>query len=211
MTETTQPSNTTDTTETTQANRRSRPSPALVIFLVFPVLGLLAACVVMLSSAPASQQTPATPMPVTLAPPKVLADAPMIDFTLTALDGETVSLSDYNGRIVFLNFWATWCTPCKKELPAFQQFQAQQPADGPVILAVDVGETPEQVRGFLDEFGVTGLKILLDPDLTASDSYGIFNMPTTFVIDRSGVVSYIKYGETTIDDLYTYLDALNGA
>lgn len=207
MTETTQSS---DTSEITQARSRSRPSPALVIFLIFPVLGLLAAGVVMLSNAAASDQ-PATPLPVTLAPPKVLADAPMIDFTLTSLDGDPVSLSDYNGRIVFLNFWATWCIPCKKELPAFQEFQAQQPPDGPAILAVDVAETPEQVRAFLDEFGVTGLTVLLDPDMTASDSYGIFNMPTTFVIDRNGVVSYIKYGETTIDDLYAYLDALGSA
>jgi peroxiredoxin len=181
-----------------------------VIFLIFPLIGLLAAGVVVLTNATTSDQ-PATPLPVTLAPPRVLADAPMIDFTLTSLDGEAVSLSDYNGRIVFLNFWATWCTPCKKELPAFQAFQAQQPADGPVILAVDVAETPEQVRAFLDEFGVTGLTILLDPDLTASDSYGIFNLPTTFVINRQGIVSYIKYGETTIDDLNAYLDALNAA
>lgn len=200
----------TDTPQTKPAQGRHRPSPALVIFLIFPLIGLLAAVVMILmnTSVPG---IPPTPLPVTLPPPKVLADAPMIDFTLTTLDGGSVSLSDYAGRVVFLNFWATWCTPCKRELPAFQEFQAQQPADGATILAVDVAETPEQVRMFLDEFSVTGLTILLDNEMTASDSYGIFNMPTTFVIDGNGIVNYIKYGETTIDDLYAYLDALNAS
>lgn len=203
----------TDTSQTqaTPPERgRSRPSPALVIFLIFPLIGLLAAGVIMLmnTSVPG---IPPTPPPVTLAPPKVLADAPMIDFTLTSLDGESISLSDYQGRVVFLNFWATWCTPCKRELPAFQAFQAQQPADGAAILAVDVAESPEQVQTFLNEFGVSGLTVLLDSDMTASDSYGVFNMPTTFVINRDGIVSYIKYGETTVDDLNTYMDALGAS
>ncbi|MFN8449856.1 MAG: TlpA disulfide reductase family protein [Anaerolineae bacterium] len=201
---------TSQTQATTPERGRYRPSPVLVIFLIFPVIGLLAAGVVMLTNATASVR-PATPLPVTLAPPKVLADAPIIDFTLTSLDGKTVSLSDYHGRVVFLNFWATWCTPCKRELPAFQAFQAQQPADGAAILAVDVAESPEQVQSFLNEFGVSGLTVLLDSDMTASDSYGVFNMPTTFVINRDGIVSYIKYGETTVDDLNTYMDALGAS
>lgn len=196
-------------TESTPAATQPASRRAL-IFLVFPALGLLAAAVFVFTNA-AAPQTSATPMPVTLPPPPVLADAPMIDFTLTSLDGETVSLSDYAGRVVFLNFWATWCEPCKRELPAFQAFQETQPADGAVILAVDVAETSEQVAAFLDEYQVTGLTILLDPDKATADSYGIFNMPTTFVIDGNGVVNYIKYGEATVGDLNSYLEALGSA
>src|SRR5664279_2911231 len=189
---------------------RHHPSPALVVFLIFPLLGLIAAGIVMLGNTSASTGgIPPTPVPVTLPPPKAVANAPMIDFTLTSLDGKTVHLSDYAGRIVFLNFWATWCTPCQKELPAFQQFQAQQSADGPAIIAVDVLESSDQVQAFLDKFSISGLNILLDSDEKVGDSYGIFNLPVTFVIDQKGIVRYPKYGAMTVDDLNSYVTALN--
>ncbi|MEP7291911.1 MAG: TlpA disulfide reductase family protein [Chloroflexota bacterium] len=190
--------------------KANRPAPALLIFLLFPVIGLVAAGIVILTNRlPATGGTPPTPAPVTLPPAQAVANSPMIDFTLTSLDGETVSLSDYAGRIVFLNFWATWCIPCQKELPAFEQFQAQQGADGAVILAVNVQETPEQITAFLDQYQVSGLNILLDSEGDASEHYGIFNMPTTFVIDGQGIVRYPKYGEVTLDELNGYVAALN--
>lgn len=192
--------------------KSNRPAPALLLFLLFPIVGLLAAGVVMLTNtSSATGGTPPTPLPVTLPPPPIAEDAPIIDFTLTSLDGETVSLSDYGGRIVFLNFWATWCIPCRKELPAFQQFQALQPPDGAVILAVNVQETPDQIRAFLDQYGGSDLTILLDSEGKASQSYGIFNMPTTFVIDEDGIVNYVKYGEMTVDDLNAYVKAVSAA
>src|SRR5664279_5202599 len=141
---------------------RHHPSPALVVFLIFPLLGLIAAGIVMLGNTSASTGgIPPTPVPVTLPPPKAVANAPMIDFTLTSLDGKTVHLSDYAGRIVFLNFWATWCTPCQRELPAFQQFLAQQPANEATVLSVDVAETSDQINAFLTKFSISGLNILI--------------------------------------------------
>lgn len=191
------------------ATARQRPPAALLLFLIFPLVGLLAAGIVIVTNASALPGAlPPTPVPVTLPPPKAVADSPMIDFTLQSLDGQTVSLSDYAGRIVFLNFWATWCTPCQKELPAFVAFQAQQSADGPAILAVDVQESADQVAGFLDRFDIHGLNVLLDTNATASDSYGIFNLPVTFVIDEHGIVRYPKYGAMTVDDLNAYVQAL---
>ncbi len=196
-------------TETTASSRR-RPSAALLIFLLFPLLGIAAAGIVILTNGSALPGAlPPTPVPVTLPPPKAVANAPMVDFTLTSLDGQTVSLSDYAGRIVFLNFWATWCTPCQKELPEFVEFQAQQPADGAVILAVDVQESADQVAGFLERFDIRGLNVLLDSEGMASDSYGIFNLPVTFVIDTDGIVRYPKYGAMTVADLNAYVEALN--
>ncbi len=165
-------------------------------------------------AAPTAATTPApTPSPAapTVAPPPVVEDTPIIDFTLTSLDGDTVSLTDYAGRIVFLNFWATWCIPCRKELPAFQQFQAQQAADGPAILAVNVAEDTGQITTFLAEYGVSGLNILLDTDSSVADRYGIFNMPTTYVIDGRGIVNYVKYGEVTVEDLAAYVEAVTAA
>jgi len=149
-------------------------------------------------------------LPVTL-PPKQLANSPMIDFTLNSLDGKTVHLSDYAGRIVFLNFWATWCTLCQRELPVFEQFLSQQPANGATVLSVDVAETSDQINAFLNKFSISGLNVLMDNDAAVSDSYGIFNMPTTFVIDGKGIIRYPKYGAMTVDDLNGYVAALKGA
>lgn len=187
---------------------KNKPSPVLLIFLAFPLLGLLAAAFVMASS---NAGTPATPAPVTLVPAQMLPNSPMIDFTLTSLDGQTVSLSDYAGRIVFLNFWATWCVPCQKELPALQQFQSEQPPDGAAILAINVMEAPDLVAGFLNEYDASHLTVLLDTEGKAYDSYGVFNLPTTYVIDRQGIIRYPKYGALTVADLYSYVEALDAA
>lgn len=194
------------------AMKTNRPSPVLLIFLLFPLVGLAAAAVVILTNtSPETGGTPPTPAPVTLAPPPVSEDTPMIDFTLTSLDGETVSLSDYTGRIVFLNFWQTTCIPCREELPAFEAFQAQQVADGAVVLAVNILETSDQIVPFIDEYGGSSLEILLDSDSGVADRYGIFAMPTTYVIDGSGIVNYVKLGEMTADDLAAYVEAVSAA
>jgi peroxiredoxin len=201
-----------ETEPMSQAPKRSRPSSVLLVFLIFPILGMVAAGIVIMTNASALPGAlPPTPLPVTLPPPKAVANSPMIDFTLTSLDGKTVSLSDYAGRVVFLNFWATWCTPCQKELPAFQAFQAQQSADGPAILAVDVAESADQVTGFLNRFDIQGLNVLLDSDSKVGDSYGIFNLPVTFIIDERGIVRFPKYGAMTVDDLNSYVAALKAA
>ena len=190
---------------------RRGPAPALILFLLFPIVGLIAAGIVIFTNAPANGGVASTPEPVTLPPAKAVANSPMINFALTSLDGKTVHLSDFNGRMVFLNFWATWCTPCQKELPAFAQFQAQQAPDGPEILSVDVQESKDQVETFLTEFSITGLNILLDPDAKAADSYGVFNLPVTFIIDTRGIIRYPKYGPMTVDDLNAYVAALKAA
>lgn len=190
------------------------PSRVLLIFLVFPLLGLAAALVMIISSqappTPAAVALP-TPPPVTLAPVPTavtIANAPIIDFELTSLDGETVRLSDYNGRIVFLNFWASWCEPCTRELPAMQEFVRAQPEDGAVVLAVNVEESAETVTAFLAEQGIRDLEILLDRASSAAASYGVFNIPVTFIIDEAGIVRYPKYGEITQAEMNGYVQSL---
>jgi len=183
--------------------------------LTFPLFGLLIAALLLFTNAlrPAAR-IPPTPPAITLPPMPTAVNVSgeaLIDFTLPTLTGDPVSLRDYVGRVVFLNFWATWCEPCRRELPAFVNFMREQtgPAD-PIILAVNLEETPEQIYQFMAEEGLdlSGLPILLDRDGTTADSYGVFNIPVTFVIDQTGIVRYPSYGEMTRTDIDNYLTAL---
>lgn len=189
----------------------SKLSPVILIFLALPLLGVVAAVIIIATNGGLNPAVEPTPQAVSLPDSSEVIDAPMIDFTLNTLDGNPVSLSDFKGRIVFLNFWATWCGPCEREIPTLQEFtreQARTQGDA-VVLAVDMQETQEDVRRFLDARSVTSLLVLLDETGEVSDQYGVFNLPVTFVIDRDGVVRYPKYGEVTLDELHAYVDALN--
>src|SRR5262249_1716850 len=150
-----------------------------------------------------------TPAPVTMPPPPTatvdVLGSPAPDFHLQSLDGQTVRLSDFRGRIVFLNFWATWCEPGRRELPAFQAFMQNQPPNGPVVLAVDVNESADTVTTFLDQLGVRDLAILLDSNHEVADAYGVAPIPVTFVINAAGIIRYSKYGEMKGVDLQAYM------
>jgi peroxiredoxin len=201
---------------TQPAEPTNRPSPVLLVFLIFPLIGLAAAVALMASNAAAIPQAISVPTPVAVTIPAVpspapVMGAPMLDFTLDDLDGTPVSLSDYAGRIVFLNFWATWCEPCKRELPALSAFAAQQSSDGPAVLTVNSGEAIDTVRTFLDEQGIGGLTVLLDPSTDITAQYGVFQIPVTFVIDAQGIARYPHYGEIRPEDLIGYVQALEGA
>ena len=101
-----------------------KPSPILIVFLIFPILGILAAVALALSSGVAANTPVPTPESITLQQTSLI-DKPAPNFELASLDGPRQRLSSYRGRTVFINFWATWCEPCKRELPAFMQFQAE--------------------------------------------------------------------------------------
>lgn len=185
-----------------------KPAPALVIFLIFPLLGLLAAVGFALANGGAVTPPP-TPLPVTLADGSLMNQAAP-NFELTALDGNTYRLSSYRGRVVFLNFWATWCEPCVREMPALQQFAQMQAADGAMIFAINHDETPDEVQAFLDANGVSALSILLDSNAVVHAAYHADRLPTTYVIDRTGVVRYVHLGEVTVADLQAYVDQVAG-
>lgn len=197
-------------------NNSSSKAPTFLLFLILPVLGVFAAFMLIMSERQVQTipdyVAPPTPMPVTPLPTSVnVLNLPIIDFELPLLGtDQTVSLSDYNGRIVFLNFWATWCEPCKRELPAFAEFTQANADDptAPIILAVNYGESAELIEAFLSEQGITGLNILLDTDSSVSGRYGAFRLPTTYVIDESGVVRYPKFGEMHLEDIEGFIDWL---
>jgi peroxiredoxin len=117
------------------------------------------------------------------------------DFTLRTIDGDKISLSDFNGRPVMLNFWATWCGPCREEMPYLQSIQedASWIEDGLVILAVDAAETPTTVNQFLDTFGIT-FNVVIDADNEVFLDYSIRAIPTTYFIDSNGIIKAVKIG-----------------
>ncbi len=129
---------------------------------------------------------------------------PAPDFELLALSGETVRLSDYLGRPVILNFWATWCAPCRLEMPELQRAQAEFGDEGPLVLTINQEESAERVGEFLDEVGLT-LPALLDSDAGVGKTYGAFFLPTTVIVDQDGRVAAIHRGMISRDQLNDYL------
>jgi len=109
------------------------------------------------------------------------------DFTLPLLGGGNTALSSYKGKVVLLNFWATWCPPCRAEMPSMETFYKRFNAQGLEILAVDVGEDALVVQRFIKNGGFT-FPVLLDTGNKTSSVYGISAIPTTFVIDREGKI-----------------------
>src|SRR5262245_60957034 len=113
--------------------------------------------------------------------------APAPDFALVGLDGKTVRLGDLRGRVVFLNFWATWCPPCREEMPAMQALAAELEKEGLVVLAVNYAETAEVAEAFVQETGLT-LPVLLDGDGAIARRYRVPGLPASFFVDRRGAL-----------------------
>ena len=110
------------------------------------------------------------------------------DFSLFTLDGQKVKLSDYHGKAVLLNFWATWCPPCKVEMPWFVDLQKQYGKDGLVILGVAMDDSePASIAKFAQELGVN-YTVLLGTDKVSDDYGDVQYLPTTFFIGRNGAV-----------------------
>lgn len=109
------------------------------------------------------------------------------DFTLKDLKGTQVTLKNFKGRVVFLNFWATWCPPCRREMPSMERLYKQLKDRDFTMLAVDMQESEKQVRAFISEFSLS-FPALLDLNGDISSLYGIVGLPTTYIIDREGKI-----------------------
>lgn len=121
-----------------------------------------------------------------------------LDFELETLDGETVKLSDYRGQRVMLNFWATWCPPCRAEMPDMQKFQDNQDVQ---ILAVNLTETEAgraQVENFMDELNLS-MTVPMDEESAVSTDYSVMAYPTTYMIDSNGRIQSVMMGAINYD------------
>lgn len=134
------------------------------------------------------------------------------DFQLDNLDGQSVSLSGYRGQPVLVNFWATWCQPCRSEMPLIQMvFTDKKWADeGLMVLAIEIGESPARVKEFVKEYEFT-FPILLDSSQNVFFEYHAHMVPTTFFIDRLGRIREIKIGPfSSVEEIETSLEKIIG-
>lgn len=131
-----------------------------------------------------------------------------INFKLRDLNGNEVSLSDFKGKKVFLNFWASWCPPCKAEMPDIEKLYQETKNSDLVILAVNLGEDSKTVKSFISKNNYN-FKVLLDSDQEVAIKYNITSIPTSFFIDKNGNIVSKRIGAMTINEMKSYINSLN--
>jgi peroxiredoxin len=114
-------------------------------------------------------------------------------FALAAKDGGQVSLADLKGQVVMVNFWASWCGPCRQEMPHLEALYQRYSSLGFTLLGVNVDKDSGDAQAFLDETSVS-FPILLDPESSVSELYDVIAMPTTVLVDRTGNMRFIHHG-----------------
>ena len=120
--------------------------------------------------------------------PKIVKAGDMApDFRIVTDSGKTVSRSDFGGKLLVLNFWASWCPPCVEETPSLNAFQQQMKDDGVVVLAVSIDANEKLYKQFIQRYKV-GFNTARDPEANISASYGTFQIPESYIIDRTGHV-----------------------
>lgn len=125
----------------------------------------------------------------------VQMDYPSPELTLTDLNGVTHSLADYRGQVILVNLWATWCPPCKEEMPTLQAFHNKYDDDGFAVIAINDGDPTEDVLQFVEDYQLT-FPVWLDPTYIATEqAFKTLNLPSSFVIDRNGTVRLQWVGE----------------
>lgn len=115
-------------------------------------------------------------------------------FALLGMDDKQHKLSDYKGKVAMINFWGTFCPPCKQEMPAIQKQYEQWKDKGLEVIGVNLGESSVTVQSFIRQNELT-FPILYDPDLNIRAKYGVVQYPTTFFVNRDGEITTIKIGE----------------
>lgn len=143
--------------------------------------------------------------------PSPLLGRPAPAFTARLFDGATIRLGDLRGQVIFLNFWASWCPPCRAEARALEEAWRRYKDQGIVFVGVNTQDEETRARDFIAEFGVT-YPNGMDPGGRIAIDYGVWGLPETFFIDRQGRITYKHVGALGWDTITAKLDeALRGA
>jgi len=182
----------------------AQPSLGRLIALLMIGFGLLAIGImfVLLPKDTYSTSEPVAAQDFSAVPTKVDFVAP--DLSLTTLTGEKVTLADYQGAVVLVNLWATWCPPCREEMPALKAFYEKHKANGFELIAIDQGEGVEEVDAFVKEFDLP-FPVWMDMGSLAGSRFNTMNLPSSYVIDRSGRVKLMWIGGISASNLEKYV------
>jgi cytochrome c biogenesis protein CcmG, thiol:disulfide interchange protein DsbE len=164
-------------------------------------LGLIFLIGFQITATPSSTSNEEVRAGVSLPAPNIGSPAP--DFSINLLNGDTFNLKENQGRTILLNFWATWCAPCRLEMPVFQEYY-QQARDDLLIAAINNAEEQTIVQEYVDELGLS-FPILLDDDASIQRLYRVRGYPTTLLIDSQGIIQVYHVGILTEQQLEQYL------
>ncbi|MHB8626405.1 MAG: TlpA family protein disulfide reductase [Aggregatilineales bacterium] len=194
--------------------------PSLTVWLLLPIIGIVllittqqyaSAPLQKTSSDPVTSLTTPVTVPTSILTPTALSageSAPL--FVLNGLDGKKHSLQDFRGRIVILNFWATWCPPCRAEMLLLQATYDQLKTQGVIVIGINNKESVATVTQYIQELHIT-FPILFDPTEGSFQAYQVFGLPTTYFIDSRGQLQDENVGPLTETTLTDYLKRLNAA
>lgn len=135
---------------------------------------------------------------------------PAPNFALPDIHGQVVRLADLRGQVVLVNFWATWCIPCRQELPAIEQVYREQQGQGFTVLEVDEQEALSEVNAFTTQIGAMP-PVLLDKNGSVMAQYHLKGLPDSFVLDRQGTVRAVSYGPLSRQGMLKDIDAARAA
>lgn len=137
----------------------------------------------------------------------VAVEYPAPELALPGLDGIEYSLADYRGQVVLVNNWATWCPPCKAEMPTLQDYYDRHRLDGFTLIAIEAGDKADNVRQFVQDYGLT-FPVWVDQGLRALSAFRNESLPSSYVIDRQGVIRLTWTGPISAEMLEKYVTPL---
>lgn len=180
---------------------RKQVLPLVLIGVGLLMFGIVA-FILMPKEAPAASQNDSEG---SVTPAEVNFAAPVLE--LNDLKGQPVSLSDYRGQVVLVNNWATWCPPCKAEMPVLQQYYEEHKDQGFTLIAIEAGEPVQEVADFAESYQLS-FPVWPDPNQKALAAFRQFTLPNSFVIDRSGSVRLAWLGAINLAALEKYVTPL---
>ncbi len=190
--------------EQLRADRKKAQAAQNLILLVVGI-GLILVAVAAFLAIPRAQAEVAEQVAPGIVPAPV--NFPLPEVQLTDLDGKPVALADYKGQVILYNAWATWCPPCKEEMPTLEAYYQAHQQEGFVIVAIEDGEPVDEVAAFVKAYGLT-FPVWPDLKWVATTAFKTNTLPTSFVIDRSGTVRLTWTGAITRAILEEYVTPL---
>lgn len=129
------------------------------------------------------------------------------DFVLEDMGNHTIQLSDFKGRGVILNFWGTWCEPCRQEMPYLESQYNSYINNGVEILAINIAESEIAIESFVERYGLT-FPVLKDKDQAVTKAYDVIPIPTSYLIDKNGTIKKVITGIMTESDMKNYMEII---